>query len=188
MDNTYPTLEIDGLPEPVHPYAYEETYYVGDDLKYVETEEEADTLSIAARVRLSPEQGAALRELWKESRLAERYLSVRRVGLDDEPRSMRFGQPRWSRHDDHEKHQLILVDRSYDNGGPKSVLGPTPEQLNETARLIDLVQQMDTLLTLLVERGKLSQQDVDRVREVSPQERADRTLEFKRVNDLDDWQ
>jgi hypothetical protein len=174
MEAEHPALEIEGITEPLVPYAYEED--VSDD-----------ALTISARVRVSPTVGQALRSLWSESRAANRYLNVTRVGRDSQPREMRFGQPFWSRHDDHEKHEVILVDRAYDKEGQQQRWPTAPEQRKETGQVIQLLEQMDALLGLLVQRGRLSQQDADRVRDVPEGRKYERLLEFKRVDDLDDW-
>ncbi len=101
---------------------------------------------------------------------------------------MRFGQPLWSRHDDHEKHEVTLVDRAYDEG-KKHIRWPGgPETQRETGLVIRTAEQMEALLALLVNTGRLSQPDADQVRNVPDEKLYERLLEFRCVDDLDDWE
>jgi hypothetical protein len=174
LESGHPKLNIEGLSEELEPVEYRE------DL-------DGGALAIHARVRVSRALGEALRRLWWESRTAEKYLNVVRVGLDEEPRQMRFGQPLWSQHDDHEKHEVILVDRAYDEGR-RERWPVSPGELKQRGLVIKTAEQMDSLLKVIVERGCLSQQDVERVRNVSEQRMYERLLDLLRVDDLDEWE
>jgi hypothetical protein len=170
-----PPLEIDRLSEPLSPYMYEEDIDEG-------------ALVISARVHVSRELGQALRALWSEKRRGDQYFEVTRVGRDEQPRTMRFGALFWSQHDDREKHDVTLVDRSYDKEGPKERYPDPPAEMKQTRYVIQLREQVDALLALLVERGVISQQAADGIREVPEERQYEGFVELRRVNDIDDWQ
>jgi hypothetical protein len=175
MSEGHPKLEIEGLNEALEPFEYREDWVEG-------------ALTISARVRVKTSLGEALRKLWRESSPENRYFYVVRVGRDEERREMRFGKPFWSQHDSYEKHEVILVDRACDQGKKGSRWPGGPDSFKETASVIRTAEQMNALLRLLYERGRLSQQDIDQVRNVSKEQVFDGLLEFERVDDLDDWE
>jgi hypothetical protein len=170
-----PKLTIEGVPDKLQPQGYREDM-------------EETGLMIVAHLRVSPELGQTLRECWRRNRVDGGYFAVTREGRDEEPRRMRFGQGYWSDHGEHEKHELVLVDSSWDEHAKLPRWPEGPIEQNERALVIRTAKRFESLLDALVERGHLSQEEVDAVRDVSEERLYEGLLELRQVDDLDDWE
>jgi hypothetical protein len=160
-------LKVGGLE--LLPYSYKEKF-------------DEDALIIEARVVLSESQYSDFKEVMKKTR----YFPVIRQGITEELREMRFGETRWSKHEHGIKHELLLVDKSYDDikKGAKGFFDP------EMSRMQDMIAEdteiIDELLSTLKNKGLLSLEEVDSIR-VKVSERVwDRKREFYRMKDIDD--
>lgn len=164
-------LDLSGVP--VKPYQYSEDPGRG----------EAD-ITIRCRVRTSPDETEQLFALMSET---ERYFPVTRQGVSDEPRTMRFGLCRWSRHEEegYDKHSLVLVEEAPDEprDSPPLVV-PDWKVRHYTAfhqRLFHL------LFERLEEKQVLSEGEADELMRLAEQERSRVMREFDRVEDIDAW-
>jgi hypothetical protein len=86
----------------ITPYAYEERIEADGDLV------------IDLKTRLASPQHATLQAMILRCRADASYFPVLRKGLQDTPRTTRFGKCTWSAHDGEFKHNLILVEQVYD--------------------------------------------------------------------------
>lgn len=160
-------LVIDGIE--LEPYKYEEKI-------------DRDALVITARIRQSPEDREAFVEHFKE----KEYFPVIRQGISEDAREMRFGHIIWSQEGDVIKRRIILVERAYDEHSKfQGIL--QPEFGNMQAILATVNSTVNELLTLLSNKGVLTQQEVDAVKQAG-EERAKQTFrEFSEVDDIDEW-
>jgi len=175
VDDVAPKLTIEGIPDELQPEGYREDM-------------EETGLMIVARLRVSPELGQTLRERWRRNRVDGGYFAVTREGRDQEPRRMRFGQGYWSDHGDHEKHELVLVDSSWDEQVKLPRWPDGPIEQNERALVIRTAKRFESLVNVLVERGQLSQEEADAVRDVSEDRFYEGLMELRQVDDLDKWE
>jgi hypothetical protein len=175
VERVAPKLTIEGIPDELQPEGYRE------DL-------EETGLMIVARLRVSPALGERIRERWRRNRVDSGYFAVTREGRDEERRRMRFGQGYWSDHGDHEKDELVLVDSSWDERAKLPRWPEAPMEQNERALVIRTAQRFESLLGALVERGHLSQEEADAVRDLSEERFYEGLIELRQVDDLDEWE
>ena len=122
------------------------------------------SLIVNCRVRVHATARETLRRL--AIKRLPLYFDVRRPGVSDTPRSMRLGQVRWSRTSADEPvtdtFALTLVERSYDNQSNSSI-GNALDQTGPYEREVGayLYGLAHSLLTSLVAKGVLTQEDVD---------------------------
>lgn len=160
-------LQVGGLV--LHPYRYSERF-------------DNNALVIRARVRFAEAEVEALRALIVGGEL---YIRVVRHGISEEPRIMRFGRTLWSEQGGVVNHDLVLVDKSYDDQNRPALF--EPENSNVHRAVASLLGRVEDLGDLLVSKGVLT--DLERR---SWQEGADaragrRELNLWRVTDLDAW-
>ena len=160
------SLALGGLS--LQPYSYEEKF-------------DGDALIIKARVLLSEKQYAELKELMK----GERYFPVIRHGISDEPREMRFGTMRWSKHEDSIKHELLLVERSYDEAKERFSGLFEPEMSRMQHMIADHVEILEELFTTLINKGLLEVEEASDIRARAAQRIWERKKELYRVDDID---
>jgi hypothetical protein len=160
----------------VEPYFYEEGT-------------QNDALFIIARARLTAEQAEPLRQMiirYSMARPNEQYFPVVREGLSDEPRQMRFGGGAWSQRDGIVNQEITLVDRVYDeHGGGVNLL--TAQKARTDDNIVELSARLEELLSLLRAKHILTDDELERVRQPTPEMRARQRFELLRVNDLDMW-
>lgn len=161
------SLKIGGLE--LHPYSYKEKF---DD----------EALIIEAKAMLSESQYSELKGIMKKMR----YFPVIRHGIAEEAREMRFGSTKWSEHEHGVKHELLLIDKSYDDikKGFKGFLDP------EMFRMQDMIAEdteiLDELVSTLTNKGLLSIEEVDHIRVRALERVWDRKREFYRMKDIDE--
>jgi hypothetical protein len=155
------TLELEEY-EPLKP----EQLIVGPlsfvPIKY-EEEFSGDALTIRTVVRVLPEQTSELVKFLEEAerlRSEGKYFEVRRPGINDDPRQMRFGQTWWSEHPEGNKYSFVLVDEAYDRDSTvRWRLGLEHDAAAaSTAYYASIV---DGILSRLVERGIMTEQGVE---------------------------
>lgn len=161
------SLKVGGLD--LHPYSYEEKF-------------DEDALIIEAKVVLSKSQYSDLKEIMKKTR----YFPVIRQGINEEPREMRFGVTRWSEHEQGVKHELLLIDKSYDDikKGFKGLFDP------EMSRMQDVIAEdaeiLKELISTLTNKGLLSIEEGDHIRARALERVWDRKRDFYRMKDIDE--
>ena len=161
------TLTVGGLD--LHPYSYEEKF-------------DEDALIIEAKVLLSKSQYSDLKEIIKKPH----YFPVIRQGINEEPREMRFGITRWSEHEQGVKHELLLIDKSYDDPkkGFKGLFDP------EMSRMQDVIAEdaeiLRELISTLTNKGLLSIEEGDQIRARALEQSWDRKKDFYRMQNIDD--
>lgn len=177
----YHSLELEGEEElkvdklvlaglTFQPYSYNEEF-------------DGDALIIEAKVLLSEAQYDELTEFMKR----EGYFPVIRHGISDEPREMRFGATRWSKHQDGIKHELLLVEKSYDEAKTR----PRFTFALELPRMREVIAEhagvLGALLTTLVNKGLLEAEEADSIRGEASRRAWHRQRELYRVKDIDEW-
>lgn len=117
------------------------------------------------------------------------YFDVVRKGVDESPRSMRFGTSFWSKHEDTCKIKATLVDASYDNEHSGTGLSTvTIPASNARAVLAKQGAMMDQLLETLAGKGVLSEQEAEEVRGAAESDDVSRQLfRFYCVEDAEEF-
>lgn len=151
------------------PYSYDERF-------------EGDALIIKAKVLLSESQYTELKELMRR----ETYFEVVRHGISDEPREMRFGLTLWSKHKENIKHELLLVDKSYDKARERRRGLFGPESYRMQNMIAEYAEILEELLTALINKGILRAKEIDDIRADALRRAWDRKREFYRVKDIDE--
>lgn len=152
----------------VQPYLYEERF-------------DGDALIIEANVLLSDKQYMELKELMKGSR----YFPVIRHGISNESKEMRFGLMRWSKHDEGIKHELLLVEKSYDEANKRFGGLYEPQMSNIQHMVAECTELLDELLTTLVNKSLLSKEEEDNIRIKAATRIWERKRELFLVDDID---
>ncbi len=167
LENLNPSsLILDSLK--LIPYQYAEEF-VGDDV-----------LKIEASVKLTRDEERQLRAL-------PLYFSVVRKGINDVPCEMRFGKLLWSEAGDAGiKMSIILMDRRYDKGEPLPGL-MEPQFSNLALRVFESRQILRNLLSLLEQKGMVSDLDRQKVNAVTDEQITAQGHELDRVKDIDTY-
>lgn len=160
-------LVIDGIE--LEPYKYKENFL-------------ADALEITARIRQSEEERKAFGDHFRK----KDYFPVVRVGISDAAREMRFGFGVWSKEGDTYKRQIVLIDRTFDVQHKSPGL-LQPELLNMKVILATVNSTVDELLTLLSNKGVLTQQDLETLKQDSEDRTRVTFRDFYKVTDIDEW-
>lgn len=117
------------------------------------------------------------------------YFDVVRKGVDESPRSMRFGMSLWSEHGDTCRVKATLVDASYDDESPGSPFRSmrTPDA-NARAVLAQRGAMMDQLLEILADKNLLSEQEIEDVQGAAESDDISRQLfRFYCVEDAEEF-
>jgi hypothetical protein len=156
------------------PYAYEESIE-GDG-----------ALVIDLKTRMVSTAHTALQAMiTRRSADHPSYFPVVRKGLQDTPRIMRFGRRcTWSAHDGEFKHNLVLVEQAYDQGGPEPFL---PEDYPAGRRGREMAAKTSALVTELLRvleaKGVLDTDEVRQLTAAAKQQPQELALEFSRMDD-----
>jgi hypothetical protein len=152
------------------PYAYKEAF------------DEDQILTITAKVSLNPDELRQIRDLMKDGG----YFTVLRLGINSEGREMRFGRCLWSQHGDLVKHEIYLLDRAVDEDHKSGkILQP---ELNHIQRKLAILEGLSNeLLSVLSEKGILTNEEIQRINNLSRERFVERLWEFEEVEDLDKW-
>jgi len=141
-------------------------------------EEAGAGLVVDVLAELDSDEHEAFRDLWVE----RGYMTVKRIGIDETDRSMRFGQVFWSAHDRLNRYRITLVEEAYDaeQGSPFTL-----DLQNQVARghLAYIRGVVAGLTDLLVEKGVISGEDSQALKARAEQEEGTRTFDFYQVVD-----
>lgn len=157
--------------------------------RYEERPDEDDgVITIRFQATLSPAETARLRELEAGDQV---YWPVVRVGISDEPRSMRFGQLLWSsREDGSTEYLIMLVDEAHDDRAHKGTawlrMAGEPRLGNVVTMLADLSGRHEALLDLL-EQGTAIDADAKKQIEEAGRRALNETFLFFEVDSVSDW-
>lgn len=155
----------------LYPYFYEEEF-------------DCDDLSISSRVMVTPEQDAVLKLLMRE----DGYFQVKRLGICDSPREMRFSNTiLWSRHGNNFKYEIILVDRSYDERDRPLARLFQPQMSRMQSAVAAQSEMVEAMLETLITRKYLTDSDVAEMRRKAAERIWDRRREFFEVGDVDEF-
>jgi hypothetical protein len=158
------SLVLDGME--MHPYEYRE-------------EAVGDGLVIRAKLVGTEEDVLHLRQL-----VVERdAFSVARVGIQDEPRSMRLGVEEWSEFEDRVKYRIALVDVGLEAGLDEGLSGAESE--SSRAALAFYANYLERLAELMVRKGLLSREELRALRDTARAEPGVSRHELWRVADVD---
>jgi|GEM_PF-676747 len=166
-------LQIEGLSiggMVLHPYLYEEEF-------------DCDDLSITARVMVTHDQSNELKNLM----MSEGYFPVVRLGINDQPREMRFGKTiLWSKYHHNIKYELILLDKGFDErDSPISKL--LQPQMSRMQHMVAAQSEMlEGMLNILRSKGLISDEDINEMRAEAAKQVWDKIREFYEVKDLDE--
>jgi hypothetical protein len=162
-------LLISGLR--LEPYEYEE--HVDDG-----------AITISCKVQTDDQVGGQLVERIRKSRGGD-YFEVVRRGLEDAPRTMRFGHCQWSSDGHNFKYDFVLVEKAIDDRPERlprlfdPELGNTVRGTARTSTLVDL------LIGELISRGYLSQEQSQTMRKRAQDEDWDQLWALYRTKDID---
>lgn len=150
--------------------------------RYTEWAEDG-LVTILAQVQTEGQTTVALED---QLRRRSDFRPVVREGVQDEPRSMRFGQFAWSRHGDITKYRLFLVEEGFDDlpaaKAEKALYAP-PEKRNVERLLLDLTARVDVLLDALEHRGVIDSDT--RAALLAVEAEPESWLKLGRVDDVD---
>lgn len=118
-------------------------------------------LTIQAKVQSTREEIEDLRLLFAGAPV----VPVVRRGIQDQPREMRLGVGEWAETEDGIKLRLVLVDRALE-GTARSELAWIAEE-NSRAALGFYANFLERLADLVVERGVIPREEMDRLREAA---------------------
>ncbi|HET7369784.1 MAG TPA: hypothetical protein VFK45_02975 [Gammaproteobacteria bacterium] len=150
----------------LHPYEYREEF-------------SDEGLAIQAKIVGSVDE---LRQLTALIRVGT-PLPVERRGIQDRPRSMRFGAGEWSVHEDRIKYRLILIDADADASARATLLGR--QEVNNRASLEFYANFVERLSAMLADYGILPREEIEAAREAARMEIGIQRSEFWRVPDVD---
>jgi hypothetical protein len=159
----------------ITPYAYEESI-------------EDDRLVIGLKTRMvDPAHTALQAMITRRSADYPSYFPVVRKGLQDTPRTMRFGgRFTWSAHDGEFKHHLVLVEQAVDQGEPEPFL---PVDYPEGRRGREMAAKTSALVTELLRvleaKGTLDADEVRQLTAAAEQHAQDLAWEFFQMDDID---
>lgn len=158
----------------VRPVRYEETV-------------ESGALILTMRVHLNEDQMSMLRDLLQRDDIADAYMPVLRVGLEERTRSMRFGKVLWQRGAGGVDARIVLVERTYDQQGhPRRRLNE-PELTHALTWVAVAAAEIDALFAELRTAGVLSAEAETRVRAAGDGAYQRRQWDLCEVDDLDHW-
>lgn len=177
------TVELLEVEDPVEASAIEIAGETFTPYQYVEEPGSGEVgINIRCRVRTSPDQTDRLFDLILHG---DPYLPVVRHGVSDEPRMMRFGRTRYSRHKDdgYDKISLYLLERPHDGASDIRALN-LPD---DTARayLAHGLTFLDALVDVLVQKSILTDAEVEEMRTHADAEYKRRILRYDEVTDVD---
>jgi hypothetical protein len=160
------SLVVDGLE--LKPYSYAER-------------SDGDDLIIEAKVRLTESEFSPLKNILKNTG----YFSVIRHGLSEDPRQMRFGQTNWSMNENVIKHEVRLVDKSYDDNNKRTRGLYEPEIGNMQAMIAENTERVEELMSILKNKSVLDATDIEDMLAKTKERVWSRKREFYRVKDID---
>jgi hypothetical protein len=153
------------------PYEYKET--LSDD-----------AIIIYAKVAVSKEIAEHF-ELVQDDE--DKYFSVIREGINENPIRMRFGMNIWSEHEsDVLKYRLVLVEEKYDTteeSKSRSLNYPVLENIQSMT--LQHKTYIDLLSDLFIEKGLLSREEIEEIKEKAAAERYKNSRYIYRVKDVD---
>lgn len=180
---SYPTLEEFESLQPEHvevgPLSLRPTKY--------EEEFSDDALLIRMVVLVSGDEKEALLKYLEEAdkrRGVDQYFPVRRPGISDEVRQMRFGQTWWSEHSDGNKYSLNLVEASYDTDSGKA-WRLNEQHDNAASQLAFHVTLVNGMLDALVKKGVMTQDQRDALEQEAKDQHWRRVHRFYQIEDAD---
>jgi hypothetical protein len=159
-------LVVDGIE--LHPYEYREEPTNGG-------------LTIFAKLVGSEEDVHELRRVLR----GRESVPVVRRGIEDAPREMRLGVGEWTEHEDRMKYRIVLLEAGVDDASHPELVRIRRE--NNRAALGFYMNFAERLVGLLVDKGVLTEKEVEAAREAASFEPVAVGNDFWRVvSDIDD--
>ena len=155
--------------------------------KYLE-QADGEGITIELRAPLSEADEAAFRELYRTADTRPEYMAVVRVGVEDRPRSMRFGKIFWHRRDGRADVSITLVEDICDQGVKPFIGFAEPELTHALIWGATVQAQFDALLDELRAVGVLDAAVEARIRAAGEGAYARRRWDAHQVADLDVWE
>jgi hypothetical protein len=149
-------------------------------------EEEDDALIINLRANVNDEQFKKIRKgLFEQS--CEKSISYFTVKRDDLiEKTMRYGQPIWSKNENEYNISLVLVENTYDKE-PKRQLqinDPDFSNLRELSATNEII--LNNLLQILIDKNILSETEKNSIKNISLEDLFNARFELKKVKNIDD--
>lgn len=113
------------------------------------------------------------------------YFPVRRVGVEDRDRTMRFGRSEWSEHGAVTKYHLFLVEKAADDARTGRIPDFYPDLPNIRRQVGDTRYLVEELLTALVEAGVLSSERRREIENRMADDRWERWWSLFKVEDVE---
>lgn len=92
---------------------------------------------------------------------------------------------RWSKHEDDIKHELLLVEKSYDEAKERFSGLFEPEMSRMQHMIANHVEILEELFTTLINKGLLEVEEASDIRARATQRIWEKKKEFYRVDDID---
>lgn len=161
------TLDIDGIN--LSPYRYREDGRDG-------------VLTASVRATVTGDQ----LDQFFHRRRTRAFFPVVRHGIQEEPRSMRFGMVSWSQHKENYKTEFVLVEDKWDEleGNRDNLV--LAKNTRGDALVAELHTTIHDLVDLLIEKSIISAEDADALRAKGRQAAEERRILFE-VEDIDDF-
>jgi hypothetical protein len=163
---------VDGVE--LAPYAYEETI----------DHDGAMVVNLKARVA-DPAHTELQALITRHSADYPSYFPVVRNGLQDTPRTMRWGKCTWSAHDGVFKHNLILVEDVHDQGREPILPLDYPEGHRAREMAAKTSALVTELLRVLEAKGALDADEVHQLTAAAERQVQGLAQEFYRMDDID---
>lgn len=119
-----------------------------------------------------------------------RYFTVIRPDISNDPLTMRFGATSWSQHDGFIKRSMVLVEKCYDNENENELPIFPHYDLQIDNLVIELSKQISyskSLEKLLVSKSIINDKDVIAIRNESENNYLDETRRFYKVDDVEKY-
>jgi hypothetical protein len=173
QEHLQPTaVVVDGVE--LAPYAYEETI----------EHDGAMVIDLKARV-VDPAHTELQALITRHSADYPSYFPVVRKGLQDTPRTMRWGKCTWSAHGGVFKHNLILVEDAYDQGREPILPLDYPEGRRAREMAAKTSALVTELLRVLEAKGALDADEVRQLTAAAERQVQGLAQEFFRMDDID---
>lgn len=139
-----------------------------------------DGLRIDTKAKIPYEKLDEIRRI----RESKEYFEVVRKGISEEKKQMRFGKVIWSKHDNFTKHDMVLVEKSYDEGDEHMPMF-YPELTNIMEHLSYSSILLEKISDLLISEGLISEDGFKEIEEEAINKISERKREFYLVEDVD---
>lgn len=153
------------------PYKYKEEFNPTIDDEY---------LIIEGKTTMSDDESF---HKFKEYIVKSKYFSVVRVGINEDPLQMRFGNVIWSENENTQKIDFVLVEKKYDEITDSSI--KKPQLPNITKDLAYKSKFLDELIELLIDKEIITEEEISALENTAKTSIVDEYFKYFKVKDID---